>query len=97
LPKERLPSPRAGHLELLKTLDRTNPVDDLFRNLARCLAQFFRQFEGERYGVLAQLHLGWLFDHNPGEVEVVSPAQKILHLLSETAFERPIQGIPLTY
>jgi len=37
----------AGHLEFLKAGNRTDPGDDLFRNLARRLAKFPGEFEIE--------------------------------------------------
>ena len=67
----------SGNLQLLEAFDRPDAVYDLLSNPSRRLAQFLRQLEGQRHGVLAQFHLRRLFHHDFDEVEIVGTAQEI--------------------
>ena len=87
--------PGPGNLQFVEAFDRSDAADDFLRDFPRCLAQFLRQLEGKRHGVLAQLHLRRLFDHDFDEVEIVGTAQEIPQSLDQTAFERAIQGASL--
>ena len=86
----------AGNLKLLETVYRADASDNLFGDLAGRFAQLLGELEGERHGVLAELDLRRLLDHDLGNVELVAAAQKIADMLGKTALERTIQGIPLS-
>ena len=77
---------RARDLQLLEALEAADPGDNFFGDLARCLAQLLGQFESERQGVLAQLHLGRLLDDDLRQIETRRCAQKVAHVLGEPSF-----------
>ena len=88
---------RSGDLELLNARYRTDACDDLLGNLARRLAQFARQFEGNRECVLPELDLRRLLDDDVRNLELIGSAQELAHGFGQPAFQVSIQEVPLNY
>jgi hypothetical protein len=76
----------ASNLKLLESLDRPDPTNDFFRNLARSFPQFLRQVECQWKRIFPKLNLRRLLDHDFFYVQTIAAPQKFAHVLGQPAF-----------
>ena len=96
--KARVDISGSGDFEAIETIYFAETGDDLFRDLARSLAQALRKFERERQGVLAELDFGRLLDDDGGQVEPVLLLKEVANAVGKQALEIEVQvtGIPVS-
>ena len=63
--------------------------------LRGALRSFLREFESDGQRVLAKFDFRRLLDHNVGDFQAVSAAQKLAQMLDQSAFQMSVQGSPL--
>jgi hypothetical protein len=80
-----------GKLQPLKTFDRADAGNDLFRNLPGRLAQLLGQLKSKRERVFAKFNARRLLDDNLRQIETVVALQEVADLLGKPAFQMTIQ------
>ena len=80
-----------GELQLIKTINRSDSGNDLFRNLPGRFAQLLGQLKSERERVFAKFNARRLLDDNLRQIETVVALQKVANLLGKPAFQMTIQ------
>jgi hypothetical protein len=80
-----------GKLQLLKTFNRSDASNDLFRNLPGRFAQLLGQLKGERERIFAKFNARRLLDDNLLQIETVVALQEVANLLGKPAFQMAIQ------
>src|SRR5208337_4162133 len=82
----------ACDLELLKAIRQRQFCCNLFRNLARRLAQPLGQFEWQRHRKLAHFHRGRLVDDNVSQLDLVFLAQEGTYYIGELLLRFEVHG-----
>ncbi len=73
----------AGHFELREALGQRHGGDNLFGDLARCLAKLLRQLKRKRHGKLAHLDLGRRINHDVLKFDLVLLVEEFAYMLSQ--------------
>jgi hypothetical protein len=82
---------RPGDLKLLKSLNPSDSLNNLFRDFSRRFPQLLCQLKRKGQRKLAEFHLRRLLDDNPFGLDTVLATQKVAHVLGQPALQMSVQ------